>query len=114
VLALPTAGSFPQWRQAARASAVPCSALALPEATELLAVTAAEGLALRQGNVRRFSRRQQPPLESLRALHRLGASASRCGALGPGQWRRLLRHWPIGAGLTWEVLLLVAQQPNHP
>ena len=101
VLALPTAGSFPQWRQAARATA-------------RLAVSAEEGLALRQGNVRRFSRRQQPPLESLRALHRLGASASRCGALGPGQWRRLLRHWPNGAGLTWEVLLVVAQQPDHP
>ena len=114
VLALPTAGSFPQWRQAAQAAAVPCSALALPEAEELLTVAAEEGLALRQGNVRRFSRRQQPPLESLRALHRLGASASRCGALGPGQWRRLLRHWPNGAGLTWEVLLVVAQQPDHP
>jgi hypothetical protein len=25
-----------------------------------------------------------------------------------------LRHWPHGAGLTWEVLLLVAQRPEHP
>lgn len=114
VLALPTAGSFPQWRQAAQAAAVPCSALALPQAEELLAVATGEGLRRGRGEVRRFSRPQQPPLESLRALRRLGASASRSQPLSPGQWRRLLRHWPDKAGLSWEVLLLVAQRPEHP
>ncbi|MEB3171145.1 MAG: SAM-dependent methyltransferase [Synechococcaceae cyanobacterium] len=114
VLALPTAGSFPQWRQAAAAAAVPCSALALPRAAELLAVAAGEGLVRRQGQVRHFSRPGQPPLESLRALRRLGASASRSRPLTPGQWRRLLHHWPGGAGLSWEVLLLVAQRPLTP
>lgn len=113
VLAVPTAGSFPEWRQAASDAAVPCTALALPEASELLAVTAQEGLAPRHGAVRRFSRRQRSPLESLRALRRLGASASRSGPLGPGAWRRLLRHWPGGVGLSWEVLLLVAQRPAN-
>ncbi|MFM7264522.1 MAG: hypothetical protein ACKOZW_02815, partial [Cyanobium sp.] len=77
-------------------------------------VASGEGLVRRQGEVRHYNRARQAPLENLRALQRLGASASRSRPLSPGQWRRLLRHWPDGTGLSWEVLLLVAQRPLHP
>ena len=53
-------------------------------------------------------------VQGLHALRRLGAAASRRQPLSPGQWRRLLRHWPAGAAFTWEVLVLIAQQPEHP
>jgi malonyl-CoA O-methyltransferase len=114
VLALPTAGSFPQWRQAAQAAAVPCSALPLPGAERLVRAAREEGLALRHEQVRRFSRTGAGGLESLRALRRLGAAASPSRPLSAGELRRLLRHWPGAAGLSWEVLLLVGQQTENP
>ncbi|MEB3157315.1 MAG: methyltransferase domain-containing protein, partial [Cyanobacteriota bacterium] len=43
LLSVPTAGSFPEWRQAARAARLPCSALPLPAADTLLAAAAAAG-----------------------------------------------------------------------
>jgi malonyl-CoA O-methyltransferase len=112
-LALPTAGSFPQWRQAAQAAAVPCSALPLPEAEALVRATRQEGLTLKHNHLLRFSRPGEGGLESLRALQRLGAAASPTRPLAAGELRRLLRHWPPGAGLSWEVLLLVGQQPEN-
>jgi malonyl-CoA O-methyltransferase len=111
-LALPTAGSFPQWRRAAAAAALPCTALPLPSAGELLTAARAQGLLLREVRLLRFSREAAGPLESLQALRRLGAAASRQPPLGPGALRRLLRHWPEGPAFTWEVLLLLAQQPE--
>ncbi len=113
-LAIPTAGSFPQWHQAARAAAVPCTALPLPQASDLLAAAQQAGLRLSQQRLLRFSRSARAPLEGLHTLRRLGAAASRSQPLSPGQWRRLLRHWPAGAAFTWEVLLLIAQRPEHP
>jgi malonyl-CoA O-methyltransferase len=110
-LALPTAGSFPQWHQAAQAAGVPCTALPLPRAGDLRAVACREGLILHEARVRRFSRARGGALESLRALQRLGATASRSLPLNPGELRRLLRHWPAGPPLTWEVLLLLARRP---
>ena len=114
-LALPTAGSFPQWQQAAKAAGVPCSALPLPRAGDLLAAARNEGLVLHEARLRRFSRSGGGGLENLRALRRLGAAASRSQPLGPGALRRLLRHWEADSPLTWEVLLLLAQRPaaNH-
>ncbi|MEB3266224.1 MAG: hypothetical protein VKN13_06375 [Cyanobacteriota bacterium] len=107
-LTVPTAGSFPQWRTAAAAAAVPCTALALPPASALLA--AASGLELLQGQVLRFHRPAASPQAALAPLRRLGAGASRQPPLSPGQWRRLLAHWPA-PGLSWEVLLLLARRP---
>jgi malonyl-CoA O-methyltransferase len=113
-LALPTAGSFPQWHRAAQSAAVPCTALPLPRAGDLLTAVRAEGLVLHRATLRCFSRPARGPLASLRALRRLGAGASRSRPLSPGELRRLVRHWPNGIALTWEVLLLVAHQPEHP
>lgn len=110
-LAVPTAGSFPQWRQAAQAAQVPCTALCLPSATALIEAARCSGLELRHGQRLRFSRPNQGGLETLRQLQQLGASASREPSLNAGQLRRLLRHWPAGSPLTWEVLLLVGRAP---
>lgn len=111
VLAVPTAGSFPQWRDAAERSGVPCSALPLPEADALLDAAVGSGLQLRRGQRLRFSRPEQGGLRTLRHLQRLGAGASRDRPLSTGQLRRLLAHWPATSPLSWEVLLLIGQRP---
>lgn len=59
VLAVPTAGSFPQWRRAATAAGVPCTALDLPAADGLLRAAAAAGLRTRHSRLLRFSRPRQ-------------------------------------------------------
>ncbi len=109
-LAVPTAGSFPQWHRAAAAAGVACTALELPDAGRLLGAAAAAGLRVRHGQVLRFSRARHGGRATLKHLRRLGASASRQPALTAGAMRRLLAQWPDDASLTWEVLLLVGQQ----
>lgn len=110
LLAVPTACSFPQWRQAADRAGVPCTALPLPQAEALQQAAEAGGLQVRQSQRLRFSRPRQGGLATLRHLQRLGASASRRGPLTPAQLRRLLGHWPEHSPLTWEVLLLIGQR----
>jgi len=55
LLSVPTAGSFPEWRQAAQRSGLPCSALPLPAADALLAAASAAGLETLQAQVLTFS-----------------------------------------------------------
>ncbi|WP_259731731.1 methyltransferase [Synechococcus sp. CS-1325] len=117
VLALPTAGSFPQWHQAAAGAQVACTALPLPEAADLIGV--AEGyLRLHRLQRLRFSRRAASGLSFLRRISGLGAGASPMPGLAPGEWRRLEAHWASlpereGGGklLSWEMLLVVGQKP---
>lgn len=111
-LAVPTAASFPQWRQAAEAAAVPWSGLELPVATELLAVAERE-LELRQRHQLNFQRPTASPLAFLRSLCRLGAQTSRTPPLGPAALRRLLAHWPVDTRITWSVLLVIGQRPRN-
>ncbi len=110
VLALPTAGSFPQWHRAAEHADVPCTALPLPDAAGLLQAAEVSGLSLRHAQRLRFTRHHQGGLPTLRHLQRLGAGASRRSPLTPIQLRRLLAHWPATSPLTWEVLLLIGQR----
>ncbi|MEB3324359.1 MAG: methyltransferase domain-containing protein [Cyanobacteriota bacterium] len=117
LLALPTAGSFPEWHQAARQAQVPCSALELPEASALLQASARSGLAPIHAQTLTFSQQRPPgapagPLPALRAIAAIGADASQCPPLSPGAWRRLLAAWPAGGQLSWEVLLLLARKPH--
>jgi malonyl-CoA O-methyltransferase len=130
LLSVPTAGSFPEWRQAALQARVPCSALPFPAAEALLAAVAAVGLETIAARVLTFSRPlrggggrsapapeaapgRHPALEALRAIRAIGADATPGGAsLSPGDWRRLLAAWPPGEGLSWEVLVLLARQPS--
>lgn len=107
-LAVPTAGSFRQWHQAAERSGVPCTALPLPEAEPLVAA-AADQLELLRCQRLRFSR-PASGLTLLKQMRAIGADATRAPGLGAGQLRRLLRHWPAGP-TTWEVLLLVGRRP---
>ncbi|MFM7361345.1 MAG: methyltransferase domain-containing protein [Cyanobium sp.] len=113
LLAVPTAGSFPQWRRAAQAAGVPCTALGLPEADALIATVRDGGLELRHNRLLRFSRPRQGGLETLRHLSRLGASASRTPPLSVTELRRLLRHWPAATPLTWEMLVLVGRRAGE-
>lgn len=107
-LALPTAASFPQWHQAAERSGVPCTALPLPRAEQLVAVVSGQ-LDLLHCRRLRFSRAASA-LALLRQMRAIGADASPAARLSGSQLRRLLRAWPAGP-TTWEVLLLVARRP---
>ena len=109
VLAVPTAGSFPQWRQAARAAGLPWSGLILPEANDLLAV-ARQNLQLRRGQLLTFQRPSASPRAFLHSLCHLGAQASRTAPQGPAALRRLLAHWPQENRISWSVLLLIGQR----
>ncbi len=109
LLALPVAGSFAAWHQAASAAAVPFTGLSLPPAQDLIAA-AAPWLELSPPQRLRFSRPGCDGLATLRLLSGLGATASRLPPLSAGQLRRLLRHWPPGAPLHWEVLLLLGRR----
>jgi malonyl-CoA O-methyltransferase len=110
VLGVPTVGSFPQWHRAARAAGVPCRALELPAAGELVGAATRTGVIPSYSRVLRFSKPRQGGLLALRHLRDLGASASRTPALSHRQLRALLRHWPEDEPLTWEVLMLVGQK----
>lgn len=111
-LAVPTAGSFPQWRQAAAAAAVPWSGLELPVTGDLLTVAERE-LQLHHRHLLSFQRPVASPLAFLRSLCRLGAQASRTPPLGPAALRRLLAHWPLDNRITWSVLLLIGRRPTN-
>ena len=108
-LAVPVAGSFWTWQAAAAAASVPCTALPLPRAQELIEAASAAGLELGHCQQLRFSRAGQDGLATLRLMRALGATASRQSPLGAGQLRRLLAHWPCEP-LRWEVLLLVGRR----
>jgi len=108
-LAVPVAGSFWTWQAAAAAASVPCTALPLPRAEELVEAVSAAGLELGHRQQLRYSRSGQDGLSTLRLLRALGATASRQSPLGAGQMRRLLAHWPCEP-LRWEVLLLVGRR----
>jgi malonyl-CoA O-methyltransferase len=110
-LAVPTAGSFPQWHQAAAAAQVPFTGLALPSAQGLIAA-ARHHLQVHTCQPLRFTQPCANGLSFLRDVRQLGASASRQKPLHPSQLRRLLQHWPTGGTLGWEVLLLVGQRPS--
>ena len=110
-LAVPTAGSFPQWHQAAAAAQVPFTGLALPSAKGLVAA-ARRHLLMHTCQPLRFTQPCGNGLTFLRDVRQLGASASRQKPLHPSQLRRLLQHWPAGGTLGWEVLLLVGQRPS--
>ena len=108
-LAVPTAGSFPQWHQAAAAAAVPFTGLALPSAKGLIGA-AGHHVQVHTCQQLRFSQPCGNGISFLRDLRQLGATASRQKPLHPSQLRRLLQHWPAGGTLGWEVLLLVGQR----
>lgn len=108
-LAVPTAGSLRGWRQAAQAAAVPCTALPLPSARQLIAV-AAEGLELHRGHTLRFTSSARDGRQALGRIGALGAGASRAPRLRPSELRRLLDHWPQHPAWCWEVLLLLGRR----
>lgn len=110
VLAVPVAGSFPQWHQAAAQAGVRCTARPLPDA-EALIHAAARCLRLQQQHQLSFSHRYGPGgFGFLRHLRLLGADHSDAAGLSAAEWRSLLRHWPADDRVSWKVLLLVGQR----
>lgn len=114
VLAVPVDGSFPQWHQAAAQAGVPCTALPLPNADDLIAAAAAE-LDLIHSRTLWFSRRYGPGgLAFLQHLRQLGAGSSCQPSLSAGQWRRLLHCWPATGLVSWQILVLIGRRGPRP
>ena len=110
VLAVPTAGSFRIWHQAAQAAGVPFSGLEMPDA-DALATVAGQHLRLRRVQRLPFSRQNRGGLALLRQIKAIGAQASPQRRLSAGELRRLLQHWPTpDHPLNWELLLLIGQR----
>lgn len=109
-LAVPCHGSFGLWHRAADQAGVPCTALPLPQAAELINV-AAEALELRHALVVRYSRPNPGALAFLQQIKGIGAQASPAQRMRLSQLRRLLVHWPgPEQSIVWHVLLLVGQR----
>ena len=114
-LAVPVAGSFPQWHEAAARAGIPCTAQPLPSAQELIA-SADALLQLQLAQDLCFSRPYgsggaSTARQFLRRVRRLGAGSSSRASLSTGQWRQLLAHWPTSPLVSWRVLLLIGQRP---
>ena len=114
-LALPVAGSFPQWHEAAAKAQLRCTAQPLPSAPELIA-SANALLQLQVAQELCFSRAYgrggaSTAQQFLRRMRRLGAGSSSEAPLSTGQWRQLLAHWPASPLVSWRVLLLIGQRP---
>lgn len=110
LLAVPCSGSFQIWHQAAQRAGVPCSALPLPDANDLIAAAAGQ-LLLHQQQVLRFSRPNRGVRPFLHQIKAIGAQASPAERLQPGQLRQLIRHWPGPEhAIVWQVLVLVGQK----
>lgn len=110
LLAVPCQGSFALWHQSAKQADVPCTALALPEAVELIQ-QAERSLELLHCRQLRFSRANPGALAFLHQIKGIGAHASRAPRLQPGQLRRLIRHWPgPEQAIVWHVLVLVGRK----
>ena len=110
LLAVPTAGSFGIWHQAAQRADVPFTGLALPQAERLLAV-AQDHLELQHERLLRFSRPNPGGAAFLQQIKAIGAQASPQRRLSSAELRRLLRHWPSRTQpLQWEVLLLLGRK----
>ena len=111
LLAVPCQGSFGLWHHAAAQARVPCTALELPEATQLIAA-AEPFLQLHHIKLLRFSRPNPGALPFLQQIKAIGAQASRAQRLQPAELRRLMRHWPgPEQAIVWHVLVLVGQKP---
>jgi len=114
-LAVPVAGSFPQWHEAASRARLRCTAQPLPRAPELIR-SVEPLLHLHVAQERCYSRPYgsggaSTALQFLRSMRRLGAGSSSEAPLAPGQWRQLLAHWPSSPLVSWRVLLLIGQRP---
>lgn len=110
LLAVPCQGSFGLWHHAAQLARVPCTALALPEANQLIAATQ-PALQLQQCRLLRFSRPNPGARPFLQQIKAIGAQASRAQRLQPGELRQLMRHWPgPEQAIVWHVLVLVGQK----
>jgi malonyl-CoA O-methyltransferase len=110
LLAVPCSGSFQIWHQAAARAGVPCTALPLPDAQDLIEA-AAGPLALHHRQVLRFSRPNHGARRFLQQIKTIGAQASPAERLQPGQLRQLIHHWPGPKhAIVWRVLVLVGQK----
>ena len=112
-LAVPIAGSFPQWHQAARDAKQPCTALTMPARDQLIA-TLPDGI-IQLEQCLSFTQRALNPLQLLRPMSSIGASVTNGGRLSPGQWKAILRAWPKSNhqrrfALTWRMLILMVKR----
>ena len=112
-LAVPVRGSFPEWHTAAAQSGEPCTALPLPDPTQLLSSISTATIQTKR--CLSFTQTAVQPMALLKPIQSIGASATPVASLSMCGWRRLLRAWPdaqgsAGVTLTWKILLLLLKR----
>ena len=113
VVALPVAGCFPQWHEAAHLAGVPCSALRFPTTKALMASLPKQQI--KQQHQLYFSEQARHISTLLRPMQTIGAGTSTHSALSVKQWRQLNAHWADRSAqgqvrLTWLIQLLVIER----
>nr|AUG32157.1 biotin biosynthesis protein BioC [Paulinella longichromatophora] len=111
-VALPTSRSFPQWYEAADKANVICSALPLPKAEVLIAISSDYLTELQIQRIQ-FTQSANQGLDFLKQIREIGAQSSLIKPLNPGALRRLNRFWNRDlnkAELTWDILIVLGQK----
>ncbi len=109
VLAVPVEGSFPQWHYAANQAGVCCTAMPLPNKSELISTLPQESIFY--NHLHFFTTSSHEVLPLLKQLRQIGAHASPKASLDIGKWRRVTNSWPRNENnhsfnLTWHIQLL--------
>ena len=110
---LPVQGSFPEWQRAADQAGERCSALSLPERTELL--SAIPSAAIQLDHCLNITQTAAHPKDLLKPMLTTGACVTQGGGLSTAGWRKLFRAWPVDpetgdAMLSWRILFVILKR----
>ncbi len=112
-LALPIAGSFPEWHLASKNAGVSCSAHSFPSQSSLLQVI--DSAKIRYQHIHKVTQQAKTVASLLKPFKQIGAHSSPHAPLSVRDWRKLYRAWPNSSSnkpltLTWHIQLLIAQR----
>ena len=112
-LVVPINGSFHQWHIASEVAGAPCTAIPLPDASELCKTIPSRYIQFKQ--ILNFTRFSDHPVRLIKAITNVGAGASNCQKLSPNTWRKIFTSWPKESNanrnsLTWKILLLLIRR----
>ena len=110
---LPIQGSFPEWHEAADQAGETCSALSLPDRTELL--SAIPSAAIQMEHCLNITQTAAHPKDLLKPMLTTGACVTQGAGLSTAGWRRVFRAWPgdaetSDAMLSWRMLLVILKR----
>ncbi len=112
-IAIPIAGSFPEWKFASKKAGVKCTAMPLPSKESLLETIPSSCIKFQQ--VLPFTQIENNVPSLFKSIRKIGAQSTPNPALGLRDWRKVNRAWPRTNNdettkLTWLIQLLLIQR----